>query len=176
MKMTLLMFLLMTILLASSNAYSSVAVVDYDAVLEKSKAWRTIKQDIKKQAANVQSEVMQQQVDLEKIWDDIKEARKHKNEKLITLEKSFKDGRTLSQEYVQLQKKKMDTAFLKAKKIIKKQIINIVKRLSIKGGFDVTVNANQVVYFNKKVSLTQKVLEILNTEMPHVRLEFSGGQ
>ena len=159
---------------ASTNAYSKVAVVDYDVVLETSKVWQAMKQDIKEYAVSVQSEVMLQQVELEKVWDSIKDARKNKNENLITLEKSFKDGRTATQEYVQSQKKKMDTAFVKARKIIKRKITNIVKILAIKRGFDVVVNANQIIYSSEKVSLTQKVLETLDTEIPHIKLQFIG--
>ena len=172
MKKSLFLSLLTTMMLASSNAYSNVAVVDYDVVLEKSKVWQVMKHDIKEYAVNVQSEVMRQQVELEKVWDEIKKARKNENEKLIALEKSFKDGRASSQEYVQSQKKKMDTAFVKARKLIKRKITNIVKRLAIKGGFEVVVNANQIIYFNEKISLTQKVLEILDTEIPYIKLQF----
>ncbi len=155
-----------------------VAVVDLDAVLKNSQVWSGVKVDLQDYARSVQKEVMKQQAVLEDIWKQIKDIRNKKlgGKNLIALERSFKQGRMESQEYVQKQKQNMDNAFKNTKQYIDVFIKSAITKVAVEKNYDIVLNAQNTHYYKNSVSITDLIVDILDAELLTIDLKLSDGE
>lgn len=149
-----------------------IAVVDMDAVLQKSKAVKSINTQMKKIREDHQADITKKEEALRKGEKEL--AGQHKllaKEAFAEKEKAFKKKIINFQRDIQEKRAAIDIAFNQAIKIVEKTIYKIVEDISKEEKLKLVVQSSQTLFVDNSLNITEKVLKKLDSALPKVNIE-----
>ncbi|MGB1360723.1 MAG: OmpH family outer membrane protein [Alphaproteobacteria bacterium] len=167
----------------SPSYATKIAYINSFYVMDNSNSWKNFKGKIKNHALEVQKIVIEREKKIEKIWQKIKTMRDEKGNvnEIDKMEKQFQKESIALQKYVERQKKQMDKEFLAGKNKIQDKIISIAKKIVKEEKIDILMNVGDfsfnsaVLYAKDELSLTEKVLNVLNKSNLKLNLNLDKG-
>ncbi len=148
-----------------------VAVIDYQRILRDSAAARSIRDQIDARRKAYQAEINKQEL---RLHDADKEVAKQRS--LLTPEAFAQKRRQYEQEVadvqqmVQERRRELDSVSAGALNEVKKALIEVVTGIADERGFNVVLPTSDVLFFARKIDLTDEVLAKLDESLPDVRV------
>jgi outer membrane protein len=148
-----------------------VAVIDYQRILRDSAAARSIRDQVETRRNAYQEEINKQE---QRLHEADKEVAKQRS--LLTAEAFAEKRRQYEQEVAQVQKmvqdrrRELDSVSAGALNEVKKALIAVVTGIADERGFNIVLPASDVLFFARKIDLTDEVLAKLDESLPDVRV------
>jgi outer membrane protein len=148
-----------------------VAVIDYQRILHDSAAARSIREQIEARRKAYQDEINKQE---QRLHEADKEVAKQRS--LLTAEAFAEKRRQYEQDVAEVQKmvqerrRDLDSVSAAALNEVKKALIEVVTGLAEERGFNVVLPSSNVLFFARKIDLTDEVLSQLDARLPEVRV------
>jgi outer membrane protein len=151
-----------------------VGVVDFDLVMNESKAGKSARAQLEKQAAAFKAEYQKQR----KAFDD-SEAKLQAQQKSLS-EADFKkkvdelnaQGAKIEKALVQ-QDKALDANYRKAREQISTALVGIVSDIAKKRGLTLVLKRSNVVVFASEYDITDEAMKQLDAKLPAIKLQAS---
>lgn len=155
---------------------TEIAYVNGEYVFENIKVWKKFQSEIKAHSNKVKDLVIKKETEVETIWLKINKLRDEKGDlkKIAELEAEFKKKSDKLQQYVRIQKKKMDNLYLKQQKSIRQQITKIIENIASEKKLDLVINVSRIsldstlVYAKSRLDITEKVLKKANQNIKKI--------
>lgn len=148
-----------------------IAVVDVEALLDKSDAAKNIQAQIKVLRESLQKEIASIESDLKASEKAIVEKRKsisaeefEKERKAF--EKKIQDGRAK----VQKRRENVDAAVNKAINQLREEIVKVTADLSTERNFDLVITRQNVIVGQMSLDQTEEVLKRLNVKIKEIKI------
>jgi outer membrane protein len=157
--------------LAQKLPAAVVAVIDYQRILRDSAAARSIRDQIEARRKAYQDEINQQE---QRLHEADKEVAKQRS--LLTAEAFAQKRRQYEQDVAEVQKmvqerrRELDSVSASALNEVKKALIEVVTGIADERGFNVVLPSSDVLFFARKIDLTDEVLSNLNARLPDVQV------
>jgi outer membrane protein len=148
-----------------------VAVIDYQRILRDSAAARSIRDQVEARRNAYQEEINKQE---QRLHEADKEVAKQRS--LLTAEAFADKRRQYEQEVAQVQKmvqdrrRELDSVSAGALNEVKKALIAVVTGIADERGFNIVLPTSDVLFFARKIDLTDEVLAKLDETLPDVRV------
>ncbi len=147
------------------------AVIDYQRILRDAAAARSIRDQIEARRKSYQDEISKQELRLHEA--DKAVAKQHS---LLTAEAFAEKRREYEQEVAEVQKmvqdrrRELDNVSAAALNEVKKALIEVVTSIADERGFNLVLPSSDVLFFARKIDLTDEVLTKLDARLPDVRV------
>lgn len=169
----LFMLFLPILTYADEQVTTKIAVVDVEAVLERSKAVENIRKSINSISDRMQVELSARENELKTIEADLIKQRgvigeEEFNQKVVDFNKKV----SLIQQDMQTKKSALERAHSAALTEVHKNTLNIIGELSKKYGFNVVLPSNQVLYIDNDLNITLEVIGLLNERLKVVKVVY----
>ncbi|MCI5050444.1 MAG: OmpH family outer membrane protein [Rickettsiales bacterium] len=158
---------------AISHAATTVAVVNIQKIMQKSKAAQTVREQVKSKQASFQAELDKKEKELQKEDQDLAKQRSVLSPEAF--EKKYKDFRKKAaeaQKAVRTKRAKLDKGFTQALADIQKTVTDIVESISKAKSIDIAISGSQVLYASPTTDITDEVLAELDKKLPNVKVQF----
>jgi outer membrane protein len=148
-----------------------VAVIDYQRILRDSAAARSIREQVEARRNAYQEEINKQE---QRLREADKEVAKQRS--LLTTDAFAEKRRQYEQEVAQVQKmvqdrrRELDSVSAGALNEVKKALIVVVTGIADERGFNIVLPTSDVLFFARKIDLTDEVLAKLDESLPDVRV------
>ena len=148
-----------------------VAVIDYQRILRDSAAARSIREQVEARRNAYQEEINKQE---QRLHDADKEVAKQRS--LLTTDAFAEKRRQYEQDVAQVQKmvqdrrRELDSVSAGALNEVKKALIAVVTGIADERGFNIVLPTSDVLFFARKIDLTDEVLAKLDESLPDVRV------
>jgi Skp family chaperone for outer membrane proteins len=168
-----ILFMLALPLGAYAEGERKIAIVDVEAVLERSVAVENIKKSINSISEQMQAELSAKEAELKATESELISQRgilpeEEFNQKVADFNKRV----SLIQQDMQVKKTSIERAHTAALSEIHKNILSIISELSKKYGFDVVLPSAQVLYAEDSLNITLEVIGLLNNRLRAVKVVF----
>jgi outer membrane protein len=148
------------------------AVIDYQRILEDAAAARSIREQIEVRRKGYQEEVSKEE---QRLHEADKAFAKQRSvltqeafdEKRLAFEQEVADVQRLVQE----RRRELDSISGAALNQVKQALIEIVTSIAEERGFNLVLPSSEVLFFSRKIDLTEEVLTKLDAQLPEVSLE-----
>lgn len=151
-----------------------IAVVNIQQVMKDSTAAKSIREQLEKKQKDFQAEITKKEDALQKEDQELGKQKsvlaKDAFEKKV---RAFRNKATEVQKDVQTKKALLDNAFQNSLNDIQKVVTDIISDLSKEKGFTVAIPTSQILYADKKLDISEEVLERLNKKLPKLDVKFS---
>lgn len=147
------------------------AVIDYQRVLQDAAAARSIREQIEVRRKGYQDEISKE------------EQRLHEADKAFAKQRSvltpeafdqkrleFEQEVAEVQRLVQERRRELDSISAAALNQVKQALIEIVTSIAEERGFNLVLPSSEVLFFSRKIDLTEEVLTKLDDQLPEVSL------
>ena len=147
------------------------AVIDYQRILRDAAAARSIRDQIEARRKAYQEEINKQEL---RLHEADKEVAKQRS--LLTPEAFADKRRQYEQEVADVQKmvqerrRELDSVSADALNEVKKALIEVVTGIADERGFNIVLPTSDVLFFARKIDLTDEVLAKLDETLPDVRV------
>jgi outer membrane protein len=148
-----------------------VAVIDYQRILRDSAAARSIREQVEARRNAYQEEINKQE---QRLRESDKEVAKQRS--LLTTDAFAEKRRQYEQDVAQVQKmvqdrrRELDSVSAGALNEVKKALIAVVTGIADERGFNIVLPTSDVLFFARKIDLTDEVLAKLDESLPDVRV------
>ena len=148
-----------------------VAVIDYQRILRDSAAARSIRDQIETRRKAYQDEINKQE---QRLHEADKEVAKQRS--LLSAEAFAEKRRRYEQDVADVQKmvqehrRELDSISASALIEVKKALIEVVTGIADERGFNVVLPSSDVLFFARKIDLTDEVLSKLDARLPDVQV------
>lgn len=148
-----------------------VAVIDYQRILRDSAAARSIREQVEARRNAYQEEINKQE---QRLREADKEVAKQRS--LLTTDAFAEKRRQYEQDVAQVQKmvqdrrRELDSVSAGALNEVKKALIVVVTGIADERGFNIVLPTSDVLFFARKIDLTDEVLAKLDESLPDVRV------
>jgi outer membrane protein len=148
-----------------------VAVIDYQRILRDAAAARSIRDQIEARRKSYQDEISKQE---QRLNDADKALTKQRS--VLTAEAYAEKRREYEQQVAQVQqmvqdrRRELDTVSAAALNEVKKGLIEVVTSIADERGFNVVLPSSDVLFFARKIDLTDEVLSKLDAHLPDVHV------
>jgi Skp family chaperone for outer membrane proteins len=148
-----------------------IAVIDYQRILRDSAAARSIRDQVEARRNAYQEEINKQE---QRLHEADKEVAKQRS--LLTAEAFAEKRRQYEQDVAQVQKmvqdrrRELDSVSAGALNEVKKALIAVVTGIADERGFNIVLPTSDVLFFARKIDLTDEVLAKLDESLPDVRV------
>jgi len=148
-----------------------VAVIDYQRILRDSAAARSIREQVEARRNAYQEEINKQE---QRLHEADKEVARQRS--LLTAEAFAEKRRQYEQDVAQVQKmvqdrrRELDSVSAGALNEVKKALIAVVTGIADERGFNIVLPTSDVLFFARKIDLTDEVLAKLDESLPDVRV------
>jgi outer membrane protein len=148
-----------------------VAVIDYQRILRDSAAARSIREQVEARRNAYQEEINKQE---QRLREADKEVAKQRS--LLTTDAFAEKRRQYEQDVAQVQKmvqdrrRELDSVSAGALNEVKKALIAVVTGIADERGFNIVLPTSDVLFFARKIDLTDEVLAKLDESLPDVRV------
>lgn len=147
------------------------AVIDYQQILREAEAAKSIREQIEARRKAYQDEISQEE-------ERLREADQAfaKQSSILSPEARAEKRREFEKEVVEVQRlvqerrSELDRASAMALNEVKKVLIEIVTGMADERGFNVVLPSSEVLFFARKIDLTEDVLAELDARLPHVEV------
>jgi len=157
--------------LAQKLPTAIVAVIDYQRVLRDAAAARSIRDQIEARRKAYQDEISKQEQRLNEADKAVTKQRS-----LLTPEAYAEKRRQYEKDVAQVQtmvqqrRRELDTVSAAALNQVRKALIEVVTNIADERGFNVVLPSSNVLFFARKIDLTDEVLRKLDARLPNVRV------
>ena len=147
------------------------AVIDYQRILRDAAAARSIRDQIEARRKSYQDEISKQE---QQLHEEDKAFAKQRS--LLTPEAFAEKRREFEQRVADVQKlvqerrRALDNASVAALNEVKKALIEVVTSIADERGFNLVLPTSDVLFFARKIDLTDEVLAKLDARLPNVRV------
>jgi outer membrane protein len=145
------------------------AVIDYQRILREAAAARSIRAQIENRRKAYQGEISKEE---QRLYEADKEFARQRS--LLTPEafaekrQAFEEDVSEVQRLVQQRRRELDRAAEAALNEVKAALIEIVTGIAEERGFNLVLPSSEVLFFARKIDLTEEVLAKLNAMLPDV--------
>jgi outer membrane protein len=147
------------------------AVIDYQRILRDAAAARSIRDQIEARRKTYQEEISKQE---QQLHEEDKAFAKQRS--LLTPEAFAEKRREFEQRVADVQKlvqerrRTLDNVSVAALNEVKKALIEVVTSIADERGFNLVLPTSDVLFFARKIDLTDEVLAKLDARLPNVRV------
>jgi outer membrane protein len=147
------------------------AVIDYERILRDAAAARSIREQIESRRKAYQNEISKEE---QRLYEADKAFAKQRS--LLTPEasaekrKDFEKDVSEVQRLVQQRRRELDRATEIALNEVKDALIEIVTGIAEERGFNLVLPSSAVLFFARKIDLTEEVLAKLDAKLPDVQV------
>jgi outer membrane protein len=161
------------LLLPAVSHATSIAVVDMQRVMGKSKAANSARSQLDSQQQSFQKQVTATETDLQAKDKELAKQRgllsaEEFNKKL----KEFRDKAGSAQRDVQQKRLKLRRAFESSIVTIQTKVTAIVESIAKEKNFDMVLPSNQSLYTKSSLDITDEVLNRLDKDLPSMKVDF----
>ena len=148
------------------------AVIDYQRILRDAAAARSIRQQIESRRKAYQGEISKEE---QRLYEADKEFAKQRS--LLTPEafaekrQAFEEDVSEVQRLVQQRRRELDRVAEVALNEVKTALIEIVTGIAEERGFNLVLPSSEVLFFSRRIDLTEEVLAKLDARLPNVRVQ-----
>lgn len=147
------------------------AVIDYQEILREAKAARSIREQIEARRRTYQDEISREEERLTGIDQELAKQRS-----ILSAEALAEKRRELEKEVLEVQRlvqerrRELDQASAAALNEVKKVLIEIVTGMAEERGFNLVLPSSEVLFFARRIDLTEEVLAELDRRLPDVQV------
>jgi Skp family chaperone for outer membrane proteins len=147
------------------------AVIDYQRILRDAAAARSIREQIEVRRKVYQEEISQQE---QRLHEADKAFAKQRS--VLTPEAFAEKRRDFEQEVAEVQRlvqerrRALDEAAAEALNDVKEALIEVVTSIADERGFNLVLPSSEVLFFSRRIDLTEEVLAKLDARLPDVRV------
>lgn len=161
--------LLATPALAKDDIISAIAVIDVQRVLQESAAAKSVQKQIEDQRVKFQAEIAKEEAELRQTEQELSKARGTVNPDVYAeREQKLRQRFLVVERHVQARRKALDQGFTDSLNVVRKKILDIVNDLATSRGLSLIVVKQQALWNDKKMEITDEVLERVNKELKDV--------
>ena len=146
-------------------------MIDYQRILRDATAARSIRDQIEARRKAYQAEISEQE---ERLHEADKAVARQRS--VLTAEAFAQKRREYEQEVAQVQKmvqerrRELDSVSAAALNEVKTALIEVVTNLADERGFNLVLPSSDVLFFARRIDLTDQVLAELNERLPKVQV------
>ncbi|HSA82663.1 MAG TPA: OmpH family outer membrane protein [Geminicoccaceae bacterium] len=147
------------------------AVIDYQRILRDAVAARSIRDQIEVRRKAYQEEISKEE---QRLHEADKEFAKQRS--LLTAEAFTEKRREFEQEVAEVQRlvqerrRELDNVAAVALDQVKEALIEVVTSIADERGFNLVLPSSEVLFFARRIDLTEEVLAKLDSRLPDVRV------
>ena len=147
------------------------AVIDYQRILRDAAAARSIRGQIEVRRKAYQEEISKEE---QRLHEADKEFAKQRS--LLTAEAFTEKRREFEQEVAEVQRlvqerrRELDNVAAVALNQVKEALIEVVTNIADERGFNLVLPSSEVLFFARRIDLTEEVLAKLDSRLPDVRV------
>jgi outer membrane protein len=147
------------------------AVIDYQRILRDAAAARSIRDQIEVRRKAYQEEISKEE---QRLHEADKEFAKQRS--LLTAEaftekrREFEQDVAEVQRLVQARRRELDNVAAVALNQVKEALIEVVTSIADERGFNLVLPSSEVLFFARRIDLTEEVLAMLDGRLPDVRV------
>lgn len=161
--------LLATPALAKEDILSAIAVIDVQRVLQESAAAKSVQKQIEDQRVKFQAEIAKEEAELRQTEQELSKARGTvKPDVYADREQKLRQRFLVVERHVQSRRKALDQGFTDSLNVVRKKILDIVNDMATSRGLSLIVVKQQALWNDKKMEITDEVLERVNKELKDV--------
>ena len=175
-KITILSMVVFSLALFSFTAKSlasleGVAVVDVDKVMNKSNAGKDFKKKLESMRKKFEKTLIKKEESLKKKEAAIlKNSKGMKKEDFLKKKEGFVNDFQQARTSVSKDKTKLDKAVISGRKQLRKALMKSVGQLAKKENYRVVMSKAQVIIYDQKMDVTDKVLALFNKNISRVSI------
>jgi outer membrane protein len=151
------------------------AVIDYQRILRDAAAARSIREQIEDRRKAYQEEISKEE---QRLHEADKEFAKQRSlltpEALAEKRRAFEEDLAEVQQLVQERRRELDRVSAVALNEVKDALIEIVTGMAEERGFNLVLPSSEVLFFARRIDLTEEVLAKLDTMLPKVVVSQTG--
>jgi Skp family chaperone for outer membrane proteins len=145
------------------------AVIDYQRILRDAAAARSIREQIESRRMSYQTEISKEE---QRLYEADKAFAKQRSvlspEAFAEKRKAFEEDVSEVQRLVQERRRELDRVAEIALNEVKTALIEIVTGIAEERGFNLVLPSSEVLFFARKIDLTEEVLAKLDSMLPDV--------
>jgi len=147
------------------------AVIDYQRILRDAAAARSIRDQIEVRRKAYQEEISKEE---QRLHEADKEFAKQRS--LLTAEAFTEKRREFEQDVAEVQRlvqerrRELDNVAAVALNQVKEALIEVVTSIADERGFNLVLPSSEVLFFARRIDLTEEVLAKLDSRLPDVRV------
>ena len=151
-----------------------IAVVDSQKMVEESKAFKSIKEQVNKKSESFKKEATNKEKELKKKFNELES-----NKRKLSKEAFEQESEKFSREAENFQKKgyeermKIEKAYADAMSQVEKTINEIIQRKAKQDNYSLVLFKMSTVYSNENLDITASILTELDKALPKVEVKFS---
>jgi outer membrane protein len=147
------------------------AVIDYQQILKDAKAARSIREQIESRRKDYQDEISEEEQRLREADQAFaKQSSIMSPEARAEKRREFEKEVVEVQRLVQERRNELDRASAMALNEVKEVLIEIVTGMADERGFNLVLPSSEVLFFSRRIDLTEEVLTELDARLPHVEV------
>lgn len=147
------------------------AVIDYQRILREAEAARSIREQIEARREAYQAEISEEEQRLKEADEEFAKQRSILSpEALAEKRRDFEKEVVDVQRLVQERRRELDRASAAALNEVKEVLIEIVTGIAEERGFNLVLPSSEVLFFARKIDLTEEVLAKLDERLPEVEV------
>jgi outer membrane protein len=147
------------------------AVIDYQRILRDAAAARSIREQIEGRRKAYQEEISKEE---QRLHEADKAFAKQRSvltpEALAEKRRAFEQEVAEVQRMVQERRRALDDVSAVALNEVKKALIEVVTSIADERGFNLVLPSSEVLFFSRRIDLTEEVLAKLDVHLPDVRV------
>jgi outer membrane protein len=147
------------------------AVIDYQRILRDATAARSIREQIESRRQIYQNEISKEEERLQQVDQEFAKQRSILSpEALADKRREFEEEVVEVQRLVQERRRALDQASAAALDQVKQALIDIVTGMAEERGFNLVLPSSEVLFFARRIDLTEEVLAALDSRLPSVEV------
>ncbi|HJK86959.1 MAG TPA: OmpH family outer membrane protein [Candidatus Megaira endosymbiont of Nemacystus decipiens] len=150
-----------------------IAVLNTEFVLENSVAIKDARVIIQNISDKIEEELTQKEIELKRKEFDLIQQHdfipaQEYNKKISDFNKEVSN----TQKKMRGKKKSLEKSYTSVMQAVHKEIMNIVTALAADEGYDIILPNSQVIFSDNALDITEEIIQILNTSLKKVKIEY----
>ena len=148
-----------------------VAVIDYQRVMQDASAARSIREQFETRRGQFQEEIAAEEQRLHEADKELARQRSELTPEVFAQRRrGFETDVAEVQRLVQQRRRQLDRASAEALDRVKQALIEVVTDMAEEHGFNLVLPASEVLFFSRRLDLTEEVMARLDEALPTVEL------
>lgn len=154
-----------------------VAVIDYQRIMRDAQAAQSIREQLETRRRQFQEEIAAEEQRLHQADKELAQQRSVlTSEAFADRRREFEAEVAEVQRLVQQRRRQLDRAFNDALDEVKRVLIEVVTEMAEERGFNLVLPASEVLFFGRRLDLTDEVMARLDRALPSVTVpQIAGG-
>ena len=161
--LSIFIFLIVSSSLYSYSSASEIGYIDLKYILNNSLPSKKLQAELDKGRNLFQKSINQEEIALRQAEKELNQKKDNiSNDEFQKLVKDFENKVASIQKLVQKSRQQLETNFQLSQKLIADKVNELVKELAEKENLLIVFKSNNIIYANKKINFTDKILRELN--------------